>query len=133
MPVPTAARVLPPDSREPSLDELVEFEVFDMVARGLPEGFGSGFVPLAVSAVLLQLLASPPHLVQWVMAVATVLGLGLLFGFLYRRHPPALDGVAGWRHCLYVLVGASGLSWGAPVGYSYRRPGQPRWSFWRCC
>lgn len=109
---PTAAGV--PTAREvaPSLDELVEREVFDMVVRGLPEGFGTGVVPLTVAAVLLHILAAPPYLSHWVAAVAIILLIGVAFGIYYRRHLPSPAQTPAWRAAMYVLVGTSGLSWG---------------------
>lgn len=98
--------------REISLDELIEFEVFDMVARGLPEGFGTGFVPLVVCAALLQMLAAPRYLTAWVAGVASVLLIGLVLAWRYRRAAPAPPATRRWRLALFAVVSASGLSWG---------------------
>lgn len=100
------------DLLEAPIDDQVEFELLDMVLRGLPEGFASGAVPLAVSAALLQMLAAPPQLVPWVVGVAAVLTLGTAAGLVYRRRPPLPQRMRSWRRAAFLLAGASGLSWG---------------------
>lgn len=97
----------------PSLDELVEFEVFDMVARGLVEGLATGIVPLALMATLLQILAAPPHLIAWTATVAGLLLVGLLLSWRYRRNPPQSDGTAAWRRIVWAFIAIDGLAWGS--------------------
>ncbi|MBK8018425.1 MAG: hypothetical protein IPK20_18005 [Betaproteobacteria bacterium] len=101
-----------PEAPEPSLDELVELAVLDMVARGLPEGFAFGFVPLAVVVGLLHAIHAPAHLATWAAIVALVLVLGVAFGFAYGRHPASQETAARWQRAMYGVVGASGLTWG---------------------
>ncbi|MBL8351931.1 MAG: hybrid sensor histidine kinase/response regulator [Burkholderiaceae bacterium] len=95
-----------------SLDAQIEFEVFDMVARGLAEGLAAGVIPLATTALLLQTLAAPRLLVPWAAGVAAVLGAGLVLAWRYGRAPQVQGDTARWRLALFALVGASGLSWG---------------------
>lgn len=106
------ARPHTPDAPEPSLDALVELEVLDMVARGLPEGFAFGFVPLAIVAGLLHAIHAPPHLAGWAISVAFVLALGVALGLAYRRRPASRETAARWRQVMHGVVGASGLTWG---------------------
>lgn len=93
------------------MDEAVEAEVFDIVARALPEGFATGALPLGVAAVILAMLDVTPYLVPWVLTVALMLILGLLFGLHYRRRRPSPHS-RGWKISLHMLVAATGLSWG---------------------
>ncbi len=95
-----------------TLDEQVEWEVLDQFARS-PQGLLAGFVPLALTYVLLRVLAAPPLLLPWALAVALGLGVGIALSFAYRRQPPALTEVARWRRRYVVFTGALGLAWGA--------------------
>ena len=72
---PDAVRSAVAVNAEYSLDELIDFEVLDLFARS-PEGLAAGAVPLAITVVLLHMLAAPPLLVPWALAVALVLSSG---------------------------------------------------------
>jgi len=114
----TAAHEIAPQEPQPSLDEQVELEVLDMVARGLLEGFALGFVPLALVTALLQFVHAPAHLAAWAAIVAIVLALGVMLSAYYRRHPAGSENAAAWRRRLHFVVTASGLTWGA-AGYLF--------------
>lgn len=101
-----------PGGGQAALDARIESEVLDMVARGIAEGLGTGFIPLATAALLLQTLAAPPLLTAWVTGVAVVLCAGIVLARRYCREPPTRRDTVCWRLALFALVGASGLSWG---------------------
>ena len=102
-----------PAGPEGSDDALVDFEALDMFARALPEGMGGGFLALALSATMLQMMAAPRLLRPWVAIVAGVLCIGMMLALHYRRHPPELRDRAKWRRRFLLLTTSAGLAWGS--------------------
>lgn len=95
-----------------ALDLIIEREIFDLVARGLPEGFAFGILPLALTAILMPVLTDSRHLLPWVIGVGTMLALGLLYGLLYQHHADRWATIGAWRRVLHLQVGMTGLAWG---------------------